>query len=370
MQTPSFSAEAVRVYVGTYTRGESQGIYTFTIDARDGTPSDPVLAAELVNPSFVAIHPSREYLYAVNEVSQFPQQAGSRGVGGVTGFAIDPESGALHQINSQVSGGAGPCHLCVDDSGRNVLVANYGGGSIACLPIGEDGALKPASTFIQHSGSSINPRRQEGPHAHSINLDHANKFAVVADLGLDELLVYQFDAETGTLKPNDPPSVATHPGAGPRHFSFHPSGQFAYNNNELQSSLTAYAFDSQTGVLTPLMTQTTLPVKWEGDNNSTAEALVHPSGKFVYVSNRGHNSIAIFAIQQDGTIDPRGHASTQGEIPRNFGIDPSGRYLLAANQNSDSVVVFRINAETGQLSPTGDVVQVPTPVCVRFLDLD
>ena len=359
----------MRAYVGTYTRNGSQGIYTFTLDMKTGKPSEPQLAAELANPSFVAISPDQKFLYCVNEVSDLPGPRGQK-VGGVTAFSIDAKTGELTKLNSQLSAGAGPCHVCVDATGRCVVVANYGGGSVASLPVKENGELEEAATFIQHVGSSVNPKRQEGPHAHSANIDAGNNFAIVADLGLDKLLVYQLNAEKGTLTPNDPPSVSTHPGAGPRHFNFHPNGKFAYSNNEMQSSVSAYSYDAEKGELKSLMTHTTLPEDYEKPGNSTAECLVHPSGKFLYVSNRGHNSIAIFHILDDGTIKPAGHESTQGEIPRNFGIDPSGQYLLAANQNSGTIVVFAIDQENGLLEPTGNVIKVPTPVCVRMFPVD
>lgn len=361
-------ADTMRVFVGTYTRQASQGIYTFEFDLSTGRASEPQLAAELVNPSFVAISPNGQFLYAVNEVADFPG-ANGRKAGGVTSFALNAKTGELTKLNSQLSGGTGPCHLTVDKTGQVVLVANYGSGSVASLPVDRSGHLLEAASVIQHSGSSVDPRRQTGPHAHSFNIDAQNRFAVAADLGLDKLLVYKLDANRGTLTPNDPPSVSTHPGGGPRHFSFHPNGKFAYANNEMQSSLTAYAYDAENGVLTALMTHSTLPADYREPGNSTAETLVHPSGKFVYVSNRGHNSIAIFAINEDGTIRPLGHESTQGEIPRNFGLDPTGQYLLAANQNSDTIVVFKIDQQSGALVSNGVKIPVPTPVCVRMLPI-
>jgi len=356
----------LRVYFGTYTRGQSQGIYTSQIDLQSGTLSPAVLAAETVNPSFLAIHPNRKFLYAVGEISDFE----GRKSGGVTAFAINLPAGQLELLNQQPSEGAGPCHLVVDASGKNVLVANYGSGSVACLPIAADGKLKEATSVVQHQGSSVNPRRQKGPHAHSINVDPENRFAVAADLGLDKVLVYRFDASGGKLVANDPPSVSVKPGGGPRHFAFHPNGKFAYTNNEMTSTVTALEYDAEQGALTELHTVSTLPENFTGDN-STAEVRVHPNGKFVYVSNRGHNSIAIFAVDATtGKLTPRGHESTRGEIPRNFNLDPSGVYLLAANQDSHNVVVFRVDAESGALEPTGSEIEVPSPVCVRFVSID
>lgn len=368
IQAEENAVHAIRAYVGTYTRKESKGIYTFTLDPKTGETSEPELAAELVNPSFVAISPNEKFLYAVNEVADFPGVAGKK-AGGVTGFKLDKQSGKLTKINSQLSGGPGPCHVQVDKSGKVVLVANYGGGSVASLPINAEGELSPAASFIQHVGSSINPRRQTAPHAHSVNVDATNKFAVVADLGMDQLLVYKLNSEKGTITPNDPPSVATIPGGGPRHFSFHPNGKFAYANNEILLSVTAYKWDAAQGVLTPIVTEPTVPAGTSLDGNSTAECLVHPSGKFLYVSNRGPNSIAVFQIKENGTLKSVERESTQGEIPRGFGIDPTGNWLIAGNQNSDSVIVYRINQDTGELDPTGKLLNIPTPVNVRMIQI-
>ena len=363
------TVDTIRVYIGTYTRKESQGIYTFELNLQTGTTTEPELAAELVNPSFVAFSPDHKYLYAVNEVSDFPGSEEKK-AGGVTGFRLDAKSGALTLLNSQLSGGVGPCHVTVDGTGKCVVVANYGSGSAASFPVSEQGELAPAATVIQHEGSSVNPKRQQGPHAHSANIDAGNNYVVIADLGLDQLRVYKLNAEQATLTPNDPPFVKTEPGVGPRHFNFHPNGRFAYSNNEMASSVTAYGYDPEEGVLTPMMTQSTLPEDYDEPGNSTAETLVHPSGKFLYVSNRGHNSIAIFRIQNDGSIEPLGHHSTLGNIPRNFGIDPTGKYLLAANQDSDTIALFEIDQKTGRLKETGNLISVPTPVCVRMIPIE
>lgn len=356
----------LRVYIGSYTRGQSEGIYVSELDLESGKLAEPRLAAEAVNPSFVAIHPDGAHLYAVGEIDDFE----GKKTGGVSAFEI-VDDGTLKLINQQSSGGGGPCHLIVDNSGQCVLVANYGGGSVACLPIMKDGSLKEASTFIQHEGSSVNPQRQAGPHAHSINVDAANRIAVAADLGLDKVMIYRLDPEAGKLVPNDPPSVSVPPGGGPRHFVFHPSGKFAYTNNEMTSTVTAMEYDADNGKLSPIQTTSTLPASYKEEGNSTAEVRVHPNGHFLYVSNRGHNSIAIFAIDPStGKLTPVGHESTRGEIPRNFNLDPSGRYLLAANQNTDNVVVFRVDANTGKLEATGSEIEVGNPVCIRFLEID
>lgn len=366
-QPPS---KSLRVYFGTYTGKEGGGIHVAELDLASGKLGAPRLAAEAVNPSFLEIHPSQKYLYAVGEVSDFD----GKKTGGVSAFAIDPESGALRLINQQSSGGAGPCHVTVDASGSCALAANYGGGSVVCLPIHLDGSLKPASAFVQHQGSSVDPQRQQGPHAHSINLDAQNRFAIAADLGLDKLLVYRFDPAKGSLEPNDPPSVSLPAGGGPRHFAWHPDNTHAYANNEMLSTVSALKYDPHRGAFTVLQTISTLP---EGghEGNSTAETRVHPSGRFVYVSNRGHDSIAGFAVgPTDGELTPRkltpiGHTPTGGRVPRNFNIDPSGRYLLAANQDSGNVVVFHINPDSGRLTPAGSEISVPRPVCVRFVPL-
>jgi len=359
---PSAKGNETLVYIGTYTGPKSQGIYAFRLDPATGALTSLGLAAEAQNPSFLAIHPNHHFVYAASEMQSF---GGKKG-GSVAAFAVE-QIGKLKLLNQQPSGGEGPCHLVVDKTGRDVLVANYDGGSVSVIPIGQDGKLGEPTAFIQHHGSSVDRARQEGPHAHSINLDAANHFAFVADLGLDKVLVYRFDPAKGTLVANDPPSVSVEPGSGPRHFAFHPGGHYAYVINEMHSTVTAFSYDSARGVLKVLQTISTIPKDFKSEN-STAEVQVHPSGKFLYGSNRGHDSIAVFAIDQEkGTLRLIEQQSTQGKTPRNFGIDPTGRYLLAANQDSGNVVVFRINLQDGRLSATGQIAQVPSPVCVKFL---
>jgi len=351
------------VYIGTYTKPQSEGIYVCRFDPSTGELTPPELAAETRNPSFLAVHPNNRFLYAVSEISHLHGKKS----GGVSAFEIEPETGALKPLNQMPSGGAGPCHLVVDKTGSDVLVANYGSGSVAVLPIREDGRLGEPAAVVQHEGSSVNPKRQRGPHAHSINLDAANRFAFAADLGLDKILVYRFDPARGTLVAHTPPFVSVKPGAGPRHLAFHPTGAFAYVINELDSTVAAFAYDPARGVLTPVQTITTLPEAFHGVNYP-AEVQVHPSGRFLYGSNRRHDSIVVYAIDtHNGTLRTVEHISTQGKEPRNFAIDPTGAYLLAANQNSDSVVVFRIDAQTGHLRATGKSVRVPMPVCLKFV---
>jgi 6-phosphogluconolactonase len=350
----------IAVYLGTYTGPKSKGIYLSRLDLTSGKLSAPILAAETEQPSFLALHPNRRFLYAVNETG-----GGRRGTGQVTAFAIEAD-GKLKQLNQQPSRGSAPCHLVVDRTGKTLLLANYGGGSVAAFPLAADGMLGASTAFIQHTGSSTNPQRQKEPHAHSINLDAANRFAVAADLGLDKVLVYRFDATKGTLEPNEPPSASVKAGSGPRHFAFHPKGRNAYVINELASTVTAFEYDPAKGVLKELQTLSTLPKDFSG-TSYTAEVQVHPSGKFLYGSNRGHDSIAVFAIESNGSLRYIENTLTGGSTPRNFGISPDGKYLLAANQKSDNVVVFRIDSKSGRLTSTGNSLEVPSPVCVKFL---
>lgn len=356
--TPPPAERKYRVYVGTYTSGASEGIYLFELDRVSGALEPKGLAAKTANPSFLALGPGNRRLYAVGELDAN---------GGVSAFAVDAATGKLELLNRQPSGGRGPCHLCVDPSGRHVLVANYSSGSAAVLPIASDGSLAEPRSVVQHEGSGPDPKRQQGPHAHSVHLDAAGRFAFVADLGLDRIFIYRFDASKGTLGPHDPPSAHMAPAAGPRHLAFHPSGRYVYVNNEMGCTVTAFKYDAERGTLSELQVIGTLPEDWR-EPNTTAEILVHPSGKFLYCSNRGHDSIAIFTIDPTtGRLTAAGHQSTSGATPRNFGIDPAGQWLIAANQKSDTLQVFRIASESGRLEPAGSPVPVPTPVCVKFV---
>jgi 6-phosphogluconolactonase len=356
-----------RVYIGTYANGPDRGIALFDFKRDTGELTSRGLAAQSINPSFLAVHTKKhQFLYAVNEVDNF----GGKRAGAVSAFLCDRKTGKLTLLNQQSSGGPGPCYITFDQAGKHVLVANYGGGSVAVLPVGNDGRLQPASSFIQHTGSGPNARRQEGPHAHSINLDRPNNFAAVADLGLDKVFIYKYDKLKGTLTPNDPPSVSVAASAGPRHFAFHPDGKHAYVINEMDCTVTSFDYDSEAGTLAAIQTISTLPVERQ-PGYSTAEIRVHPNGNYLYGSNRGHNTIAIFGIDgSSGRLIPVGHQSTLGKTPRNFAIDPSGRFILAANQDSNTVVVFKIDPSSGKLKPTGQTVQVPSPVCVKFAPID
>jgi 6-phosphogluconolactonase len=350
------------VYIGTYSRGESEGIYAFRFNSESGELTPVTAVSGVKNPSFLAIAPDQKHLYSVAEIDMFDGQK----AGGVAAFSLDKASGNLTKLNAQPTGGAGPCHVIVDKQGKNVLVANYGGGSVSVLPIGEDGQLKPPSSTIQHEGSSINPQRQKEPHAHSVNLDPNGKFAFVADLGLDKVMIYRFDPAKGELKANNPPSASVAPGSGPRHFAFHPNGKFAYVINEMGNTVTAFQYDATEGRLTPLETVSTIPKDYK-EVTYTAEVQVHPSGKFLYGSNRGHDSIAVFQINQDtGKLTAKGQTKCPA-TPRNFGMDPSGKFLLACGQSSNQIEVFKINQDTGELTSTGHKVKVPSPVCVKFL---
>ena len=358
------------VYVGTYThKSDSKGIYVYTFDPGTGKLSPLGVAAESEDPSFLAVHPSRKYLYAVNETDHF----GAQKSGAVSAFSIDMRTGKLTLINQAATQGAGPCHISLDKTGKNILVANYDGGSVAVFPVREDGGLAPASAVVQHSGSSVNKERQEGPHAHWIGASPDNRFALAADLGLDEVLVYRFNIAKGTLTPNNPPFVKVNPGAGPRHVAFHPNGKFAYVLSEMEDGVTAFTYKTSNGTLSPLQTVSalsTLRKDYKGPKEA-AEIAVHPNGKFLYASNRaGIDTISVFSIDpMKGTLKLKDEYPTMGKTPRNFAIDPTGKFLLAANQESNNLVTFRIDLTTGALTPTGDIAEAPAPVCITFVAL-
>jgi 6-phosphogluconolactonase len=360
----------VLVYVGTYTNGQSKGIYLYKLTRSDSQASQALtlaplgLVAEVASPSFLEIDPDRRLLFAVNETGDF----GGRRTGAVSAYSIDPAKGQLTLLNQQPSMGSGPCHLVLDRGRRHVLVANYGSGNVAVLPVTTDGRLGEASDVEQHAGRSVNPRRQEGPHAHCVTFDPAGRYLFVCDLGLDKVMIYRYDAEQGQLTPNEPAFASLKPGAGPRHMAFRPDGEFAYVINELDSTITAFAYDAQAGKLTEVQTVSTLPRDFDG-SNTTAEIAVHPSGRFVYGSNRGRDSIALFRIDDaSGMLTYVRDQSTDGKTPRHFELDRDGKHLIIANQNTDTLLVCRIDADTGQLNPSGEHVAAPTPVCVKYLE--
>src|ERR1700728_2450779 len=357
------------VYVGTYTAeagSTSKGIYAYRFDS-DTSELTPIgVAAETTNPSFLAVHPNYRFLYAVNETGNYQGQKS----GAVSAFAIDRATGKLKLLNQVASKGADPAYITVDRSGKYVLVANYTGGSVAVFPVLEDGRLGEASAFIQHTGHGADPERQEGPHAHSIDLSPDNRFAIVDDLGLDETLVYKFDSAKGSLVPDEPAFAKADPGAGPRHFALHPSGNFGYVIDEMGSTVSVFSFDAGGGVLRPLQIISTIPKNFAGQNDD-AEIQVHSSGKFLYASNRGHDSIAVFAIDpRKGTLTLIEYVPTKGQSPRNFEIDPTGTLLFAANEKSDNIVMFRINPQTGRLTASDKVLDISQPVCVKFVPIE
>ncbi|WLT32958.1 lactonase family protein [Geothrix sp. PMB-07] len=362
---PELKAKSFLLFAGTYTQKESKGIYAWRFNAATGEVEALGLAAETVNPSFLVLHPNGKTLYAVNEVDSFQGQRS----GAVSAFSVDRATGRLALLNQVASGGADPCHLALDRSGRHLFVANYTGGSVAVLPLEMDGRLKEASDLVQHVGTVVDPKRQGAPHAHAVTLSPDERFAFVTDLGLDRIFSYRFDATKGTLSPNEVPFARVAPGAGPRHFTFHPAGRLAYAINELQSSVTAFAFDPKLGALLELQTTSTLPAEAKGENDC-AEILIHPNGKFLYGSNRGHDSLAVFGIGPGGLISPLEYVPTGGRTPRHFAMDPTGAYLFAENQASNNVVLFRVDAKTGRVTPTGKTFSVGAPVCLTFMSLD
>jgi 6-phosphogluconolactonase len=358
------------VYIGTYTTHDSKGIYVYRFSSGRLTPLGPeALAAQTENPSFLAVDPSHHFLYAVNETESYrgPEGHQEEGSGSVSAFSIDRRSGRLTLLNVVPTGGTDPCFVSLDRTGKYVLVANYTSGSVAVFPVVDGGRLGKASAFVRHSGHSVDLQRQEGPHAHDIAVSPDNRFALAADLGLDKLLVYRFDPAGGSLTPNDPPSASVTPGLGPRHFVFDAAGVSVYLLSEIKSSVTVFSYDRARGTLHELSTTSALPPGFTGENTA-AEIALGRSGRFLYASNRGEDGIAVFAIDPGRhTLKTVEHVLTLGKTPRSFGIDPGGRYLLAANQDSSNIVVFEINPRSGELKPTGQVVEVPSPVCVVFV---
>ena len=357
------------VYIGTYTGANSQGIYLFRLQTENLEVSQNItlvplgLAAESANPSFLALDLKRRLLFAVNELSQFEGKPG----GAVSAFAIDRASGTLTLLNQRPAMGSGPCHIVLDNDQRHAVVSNYGSGSVSVLPIASDGRLGEATDVVQHTGQSVHPDRQKGPHAHCATFDPAGRFVFVCDLGLDKVIAYRFDAARGKLTPNTPPSASIKPGAGPRHMVFRPDGRFAYVTNELNSTITAFSYDATAGALTELQTVSTLPEYFDGAN-TTAEIDVHPSGRWLYVSNRGHNSVVLFTIDgPTGKLTYVEEQGTGGNTPRHFGIEPSAKHLAICNQGSNTVLVCSIDAGNGRLKPSGVFASVGSPVCAKFL---
>jgi 6-phosphogluconolactonase len=348
------------LYVGTYTSGKSEGIYGYYMPGPVGK-LNRFTSCKSVNPSYLAIDRSRDYVYAVNEVSDYLGKAG----GAVSAFARDSSTGSLRLLNEQATLGADPCYVTVDRKRKNLLVANYTGGSVTVIPIRADGTLGAATDVKQHEGSGPK-EQQKGPHAHCVILDRSERHALVADLGIDKIMIYRFDGSSGKLTPNKQPFAQLPAGAGPRHLTFHPNGKYLYAINELDSTIRSFKYDERHGTLKQIETVSTLPSDFSGVSNC-ADVHVHPSGKFLYGSNRGHNSIVVFRIDRgNGKLQLVEHVWTQGDWPRNFAIDPYGYDLFVANQRSDNVVSFSIDQETGSLR-LGRFEEIPSPVCLKFL---
>jgi 6-phosphogluconolactonase len=355
-------------YTGKPPRGE--GIYVSRYSDQTGELGPTELACTVKNPSFLTLHPTLPVLYAVSEIADLD----GKPTGGITSFVIDPETGKLTQQSVQPSGGKGPCHLSVDRTGSVLLAANYGSGSAICLGLSPDGSLQPVTPpkgdgpggFLQHNGSGPNKSRQQSPHGHSIDPTPDGRFAISCDLGADQVFVHSLDTEAATLTNHS--KSPTQPGAGPRHFAFHPSLPYGYANNELNMTVTAFGFDGKLGQLKPIQTLSTLPESLTDRTGfSTAEIAVHPNGRFLYVSNRGHDSLACFAIDQtSGKLSFQGAEPTRCQTPRHFAVAPGGQRLFAAGQSSSTVTAFTLDPETGKLSFTGKSLKVPSPVCILF----
>ncbi|HTV58252.1 MAG TPA: lactonase family protein [Verrucomicrobiae bacterium] len=349
------------VYVGTYTNHGSKGIYAYRFDTESGALDSLGLAVETPQPSFLAASPSGRFLYSVNELDQFDGKPS----GGVSAFSIDSATGRLTLLNQVSSLGPGPAYITLDRTGRFVFVANYTEGSVAVFRLSPDGNVGASTAYVRHDGSSVNPERQEGPHAHCVLLSPDNRFALVADLGLDQVFVYPFDASRGTL--GQPRIVKVAPGSGPRHLAFGANGKFVYLISEMRSTITVYSYNSSDGAMHRVQTISSLPPGFKG-SSTAAEIVVHPSGKFLYASNRGDDCIAGFAVDSTkGTLAPIEYVPTGGKTPRNFAVDPSGEWLLAANQDSNNVVTFRINRKTGRLTQAGAPIEVFSPAMVDFV---
>ncbi|OYW74253.1 MAG: hypothetical protein B7Z37_18530 [Verrucomicrobia bacterium 12-59-8] len=370
LTTTAIAGENFLVYFGTSTTAKngSKGVYVARFNTATGELTEPRLAAEAGNPGFLAIHPSKKYLYTIGDVTTADGKKG----GGISSFSIDKKAGKLTLINQASGVGVGPCHVAVDKTGQMAALANYGSGSIASFAISADGSVSEAVSFFQHEGSSIDPKRQAGPHAHSVNFSPDNRFAFACDLGLDKVLIYKVEPATGKMTPNDPPFAKTPAGGGPRHLAFHPSGKFVFVNNEMAMTETVFAYDAEKGALTEIETVSTLPEADRGKKGfSTAESLAHPNGRVVYVSNRTHDTIAVFACDPaTGKLTLLQNVPAEGKIPRNICLDPTGKWLIAAHQDSATAALFKVDQDSGKLTFTGTKVNVPGSICVRFLALD
>jgi 6-phosphogluconolactonase len=350
-------AEDMFVYFGSHGSGLHIGFSLAHFDTDTGKLTEPVFLEEAVAPAYFIIRPDGRRLYTCNS------SPGSS----VSAYAIDPITAKLTLLNQQPSGGGDPSYVSLDPSGRYLMVANFLGGSVAVFALRPDGSIGRRTAFIQHVGASLDPKDPRHAHAHSIRFDPSHRFALLADLGLDKIFVYRLDPKTGALTPSDPPFASVAPGSGPRHTAFDPRGRNVYTINQTANSIVRFGWDSDRGALTQFETVSTLPESFKGENTG-AEILMHPSGRFLYATNRGNNSVAVFSVQTDtGRLTPIQHISTQGKTPRNAEFDPTGKWLLVSNQDSNNAVVFRINQSTGQLTENGGPVPVPAPFCERFL---
>lgn len=368
------------LFVGTYTDKESKGIYAYQFDAESSELAPLGVVAETTNPSFLVIDPTNRFLYAVNEIQKY-QGASS---GAVSAYSIDLRTSKLRLLNQVASHGADPCYIAFDKTGKYVLVANYTGGNVAVLPIGPDGRLEEPTAVLQDTGAlGPNKERQNAPHSHWIEASAHNRFVYVSDLGLDSVLIYRFDATKGTLSKSETMSAnkssptdansffsaTLAPGTGPRHVAFSGNGDFMYVLGELDSTVTLFA-NNEKGKFRSLQRISALPVGFSGHNNA-AEIAIHPNGKYLYTSNRGHDSIALFSIdRKTGTLTLVDHVPTQGKTPRSFAIDPTGKFLVVANQDTNNIVVFRIDRNSGRLTPTGQTIHIPSPVCLKFMPVE
>jgi 6-phosphogluconolactonase len=349
------------VYVASQTPDASKGIYAYRFSPKTGRLTSIGRVAELAGASFLATDPHHRVLYVASEAGETPGSSGF-----LSSYAIDRGSGALKLLNKAEMAG-GPCHLSVDKTGTILFVANYGNGTVASFALNADGSIGKQTGFDQHTGKGPNPQRQEGPHAHAAVLSPDSRFLFVPDLGLDQIKIYRVDPAKATFTPNNPSFASVNPGLGPRHLVFAPGGKFAYVVCEMGSSVVAFAYDPGKGSLTPVQTISTLPADFKGIDSS-AEVDISPSGRFLYASNRGNDSITVFAVDPNGgTLTKLSVVPTQGKVPRNFALDPTGKYLLAANQKSNTLVAFAVDQTTGLPRPTGQVLDVEEPLCVLFV---
>lgn len=351
------------VFVSAFTAGEEGAIHAFRFDSKTGTLMPQHRTTDLQHPFFTVISPDGRFLYSI-DTEKFGGQENEF----VAAYSIKDRTGKLNRLNQQSAKGTASCYLDIDSTGKTVVLANYSTGSVAALPVQPDGSLGKATSFVQHEGSSVNPKRQKGPYAHSIEISPDNRFALAADLGIDKVMIYRLDAAASKLSVNDAqPSVSVEPGSGPRHLTFHPNGKSVYLINELKNTVTFFAYEPESGKLTTQQTISTLPADFDGVTH-TADVKITPNGKFLYGTNRGHDSIACYRIGDDGCLSLIKIEPSVGKGPQNLLITPDGQWVICANMPGNNVVVFRINADTGELTPTGEPVTVPMASCIRWLE--